>query len=70
MKVTNFQTVYPFEGYVIKKLTCTGVGSQIDLRRDGRKKLACPTCGTTMAHNRTTQHTAFDLPCGNGPVTV
>ena len=64
MKIHNFKAVFPFEGYVIEEVTCTGVGCQIDLRWDARRRLACPCCGSTMARNRETWHIAYDLPCG------
>ena len=70
MKIHNFKAVFPFEGYVIEEVTCTGVGCQIDLRWDARRRLACPCCGSTMARNRETWHIAYDLPCGRGPVTI
>ena len=70
MKIKNFEAVYPFRGYVTEKVTCTGIGIQIDLRWDARRKRACPSCGCKMAKNRERKKTAFDLACGNGPVTL
>lgn len=70
VKIKNFQAVYPFKGYVIESVSCEPVGLQINLRRDERFALRCPSCGAKMSKNRERQNTAFDLPCGGGPVVV
>ena len=68
MKIKNFKAVYPFEGYVIDRVNCSGVCIQINLRWDRRRTLRCPDCGTKMRKNRESDLVAFDLACGASPV--
>jgi len=64
MYVHGIRRLFDFPGYVIEKITIgPGIG-QVILRRDGRRRLACPHCGGTMAVNRRLAQTARDMPLG------
>lgn len=64
MYVHGIRTLFPFEGYVVHKVTMSGELVQVNLRRDRRYRLACPACGATMARNRVKLQTARDMPWG------
>lgn len=70
MKILNFQAVYPFEGYVIKRVSHQAVGTQIDLRIDGRRTHRCTECKGQMSENRIRNRVVHDLPCGIGSMTL
>jgi len=64
MYVHGIRALFAFAGYVVSKITMSGELVQVNLRRDGRYRLACPACGATMARNRTKLQTARDMPWG------
>jgi transposase len=64
MYVHGIRALFAFEGYVVSKITMSGDLVQVNLRRDGRHRLACPSCGATMACNRVKLQTARDMPWG------
>jgi transposase len=64
MYVRGIRTLFCFSGYVVSKITLSGDLVQVNLRRDGRRRLACPGCGATMARNRGKLQTARDMPWG------
>jgi transposase len=68
MYVRGIRRLFVFPGYVVSKITMSGDLVQVNLRRDGRCRLACPACGATMARNRGKLQTARDLPWG--PATL
>jgi hypothetical protein len=68
VKLNNFNAVYPFKGYVTESVNGTEIGLKIKLQWDKHWTLRCPDCGTRMAKNRESRASAFDLPCGSGPV--
>jgi transposase len=69
VKIQNFQTVYPFKGYVIQSVRCASDGLQIQLRRDRRFGLRCPECDGAVKLTRSTNQVAFDLSCGVGEIS-
>ena len=70
MKILNFQAVYPFGGYVIKRVSHQAVGTQIDLRIDLRRTHRCSDCDGHMSVGRTRNRVVYDLPCGIGSMTL
>ena len=42
----------------------------VNLRRDGRFRLACPACGATMGRTRSIAQTARELPLGTAVLVV
>jgi len=70
MYVQGIRALFPFPGYVVKKVTMAVDIAQVFLRRDERFRLACPTCGATMAANRTKTQTARDLALGSASLVV
>ena len=70
MYVRGIRTLFRFAGYVVSKITMSSDLVQINLRRDGRHRLACPACGATMARNRGKTQTARDLPFGAAQLVV
>ena len=70
MYVHGIRALFPFPGYVVKKVTMAVDIAQVFLRRDERFRLACPTCGATMAANRTKTQTARDLALGSARLVV
>jgi len=70
MYVHGIRRLFQFPGYTVEKVS-VGVGiGQVTLRRDGRVRLACSSCGATMAQNREVIQTARDLPLGLAGVVV
>ena len=70
MYVHGIRALFPFPGYVVRKVTMTADIAQVVLRRDRRFRLACPDCGGTMAENRTMTQTARDLALGTARLVV
>jgi transposase-like protein len=70
MYVHGIRSLFPFRGYVIEKVTMAADIAQVNLRRDRRFRLACPSCGATMAANRSKIQTARDLALGPARVVV
>jgi transposase len=64
MYVHGIRALFRFEGYVVQKITMSSEIVQVNLRRDGRRTLRCPTCGGRMNVHRTLTQTARDLPLG------
>lgn len=64
MYVRGIRSLFHFVGYVVSKISMASDLVQVNLRRDGRRRLACPVCGATMATSRTKLQTARDLPMG------
>lgn len=64
MYVRGIRTLFRFVGFVVSAISMTSDLVQVNLRRDGRRRLACPVCGATMATSRTKMQTARDLPMG------
>jgi transposase len=70
MYVRGIRRLFQFPGYTVEKIS-VGVGiGQVTMRRDGRARLACPSCGATMAQNRVSTQTARDLPLGLAGVVM
>jgi len=65
MYVHGIRRLFDFPGYVVSKITMSRDIAQVILRRDGRVRPACPSCGATMAVNRQVTQTARDLPLGS-----
>jgi len=70
MYVHGVRTLFPFPGYVVRKVTMTADIAQVILHRDRRFRLECPVCGATMAANRTRMQTARDLALGTARLVV
>ena len=64
MYVRGIRALFRFSGYVVSRISMTGNLVQVNLRRDGRCRLACPVCGATMGRNRSKIQTARDMPWG------
>ena len=64
MYVRGIRALFRFAGYVVSSISMTSDLVQVNLRRDGRRRLACPACGATMGSSRTKFQTARDLPLG------
>lgn len=64
MYVHGIRALFCFEGYVVHKITMSGQIVQVNLRRDGRRRLRCAACGGRMNVHRTLIQTARDLPMG------
>lgn len=64
MYVHGMRALFAFEGYVVQKITMSSDLVQVNLRRDGRLRLVCPSCGGPMNVHRTLTQTARDLPLG------
>lgn len=64
MYVYGIRRLFVFGGYIVTKISMTNELVQVNLRRDGRLALKCPSCGATMGVNRTKLQTARDLPMG------
>ena len=70
MYIHGIRALFPFPGYVVKKVTMAADIVQVILRRDRRFRIACRACGTTMAVNRTNTQTARDLALGTARLVV
>ena len=70
MYVHGIRRLFRFPGYVVDKITLGGRIGQVFLRRDGRYRLTCPSCGAPMAVNREVTQTARDLPLGLATMVV
>ena len=70
MYVHGIRALFPFEGYVVEKITMASDIAQVILRRDRRFRLVCPACGGTMARNRSKTQTARDLSVGTARLVV
>jgi len=70
MYVHGIRRLFHFPGYVVDKITVGGPVGQVFLRRDGRVRLTCPSCGAAMAVNRQVTQTARDLPLGSAVLVV
>ena len=70
MYVHGIRALFPFPGYVVRKVTMAADIAQVVLRRDRRFRLACPACGVAMAVNRTNTQTARDLALGTARLVV
>lgn len=64
MYVHGIRALFPFEGYVIEKISIASEIVQVNLRRDRRRRLRCSDCGGRMNVHRTLIQTARDLPLG------
>lgn len=62
MKILNFRALYRFDGYVVEKVVVEGVGVQVKLRFDGRRKPCCPRCDGVLSTHRKGVGLATDLP--------
>jgi len=70
MYVRGIRKLFHFPGYVVAKISMTSDLVQVNLRRDKRRRLVCPTCGATMGRNRAVVQTARDLPLGTAWTVV
>ena len=70
MYVHGIRALFPFQGYVVSRITMGADLVQVDLRRDKRFRLVCPGCGGTMGRSRTKLQTARDLPLGTAVLVV
>lgn len=64
MYVRGIRSLFRFPGFVVSQISMTNGFVQVNFRRDGRYRLACPACGATMGANRANLQTARDLPLG------
>lgn len=64
MVVRGLNTLFQFAGYVTEVVSFQGPHVQAKVRRDKRRRLACPTCGHTMTQDRALEQQARDLPMG------
>jgi transposase len=64
MYVHGIRALFAFDGYVVQKITMSSDLVQVNLRRDGRRRLRCPGCGGRMNVHRALIQTARDLPLG------
>jgi hypothetical protein len=70
MYVRGIRSLFRFPGYVVSSISMSAELVQVNLRRDGRFRLACPACGGAMGTNRTKLQTARDLPMDSAMMVV
>jgi transposase len=64
MKVEGLQQLFLFEGYIVDKAHFSEQLVHVVLRRDKRRRFACPDCGRSMSVGRQTLQSARDLALG------
>lgn len=70
MDIRGLHELFPFDGYVIERIAFSPDIVQVNLRRDKRKRLPCPDCGTSMSLYRETPQSARDLPLGTASAVI
>lgn len=70
MYVHGIRKLFDFPGYVVARISMAADLLQVNLRRDGRCRLPCPTCGASMGRKRVVLQTARDLPLGTAMQVV
>ena len=64
MRIHGLSKLFSFAGYRVVDVIVAADVVQVNLDVDRRYRLACPDCSATMGVNRTSLHTARDLPAG------
>ena len=65
MYVRGIRSLFAFVGFVVARISMSRELVQVNLDRDKRFALRCPSCGGPMHCNRVTRQTARDLPLGS-----